>query len=408
MTRLLTSGAETADPRQEPVVLAGNARIVTDDQAHSGYCSFRIIDIGASGGGADISNGTYVGARWTNVPGRWYYSRCWMVIVAPEVSNEIIMSVYHDAVPVQNFVLVSDGTLHRDLATGPLLATGINYYQSFCFEIGVRCDGVTQRHIILRLNGVIIDDIITTNALNYLGNEVRFGIMNPDDLRAIGRKFYMDDIAVNDDTGSENNSWPGINGMIAISASKADVAVGPNWMGGNGAVPYPAGYWQRVFGMPSGGVDPTHPDANMRMMRDSVPFSVDNADIQFESYKQRARYSQQGQPYNIKVTAVQLLCAAAREGTASLQAKLLSSPVSSTITINPASEPPGYYPVGWSVGRSADINGASIDPTIEPVVRLNKLAGSSGTIYCSEAAIQFEYEYTDGSSNIKNRFLCVV
>lgn len=406
MTRLLTSGAETVHPSCEPVILAGDANISTQ-QKHSGWCSFKIGDIGIEGGRVDISNGTYVGARWGHVPGRWYYSRCWMMVVAPEVSNEIIMAVYHNTVPVQNFVLVSDGTLHRDSAAGPLLASGIDYYQWFCFEVGVWCDGVTQRRVILRLNGVQIDNIITTDVLTNLGNEVRFGIINPHVSRATGRNFWMDDIAVNDDTGSENNSWPGVNGKIVVTFPESDVAVGANWKGGNGTNASPGSIWQRVSGAPPRGIAPTDPDANFRQMRDAVPSSVDNADIQLESYEQYVQHVEQ-LLFDVRITSVQLLCSAAREGTAGLQAKLLSSPAGETVTINPPSEPPGAYPDRWSFARSAHINGSSIDSSIGPVVRLNKLAGSSGIAYCCQALVQFEYEHASASSDFKRKFLCVV
>ena len=419
MTRLLTSGAETVHQSCEPVILAGDAHINTQHE-HSGFCSFKIGDIGIEGGGYDISNGTYVGAPWVHVPGRWYYSRCWMMVVAPEVSNEIIMAVYHDTVPVQNFVLVSDGTLHRSSATGPLLATGIDYYQWFCFEIGVWCDGVTQRRVILRLNGAQIDDITTTDALNYPGNEVRFGIINPHVSRASGRNFWMDDIAVNDDTGSENNSWPGIAGKVVVIGPAADVAVGANWKGGNGADLYPVGHWQRVDNKPPLGVASTHQDANMRQIRDAVPSSVDNADLRAEAYQWYAQHVEQLQ-FDIKVTSAQLICSVAREGAAGLQAKLLSNPAGPTFTINPTSEPPGDFwpanplpgqywppPVGWTIARSAHVNGASIDPTIAPVLRLNKLAGSSGIIYCCQAAIQFEYEHVSASSRFSRKYFGVV
>lgn len=396
MTRLAMTGGSDRFLGPE-ILVAGDCHQSPRPVFHSSYNAWNVGDIGIEGGQVDISGGTYLGAKWTNVPGRWYYARAWMFPVAPEIGSEIIFALYHDTVPVQNFVIASDSTLHRDSVAGPSLAY-VPSYSWVCFEIGVWCDHTTQRHVILRVNGVDVDNFITTNALNYPGNQVRFGIINPHVSRASGREIFIDDLALNDDTGTENNSWPGVAGYVQTSYPLADVAVGADWKDGAGNPPADGKYWWKYGN--TGQVPPDFPqDQATEMISNSVSLSVDTADFRYESFQWEAvhmQYPGSSLDYmTVKVTSMRIGVSAARVGTASLQSKLITNPETETITINPPPGPPGYFPDRWGFGYSSFQNGSSIDPYVEPVVRINKLAGSDGIIYVANGLIQFEYEAID-------------
>jgi hypothetical protein len=371
MTRLQTAGAETGALSTEDILSTGTISIQSS-LVRSGAFAFSVSDAVGS---------TYIRTAWTFVASRWFMSRCWIRVVPPTSGNEILLSLVHNTTAIQNYVLASDGNLYRGSVSGTLVAT-LTSGQWYCFELGLWCDSTTQRQVILRINGSQVDNVISTNSLTLPGNTVRFGM--PGSQGAVsGRTIAMDDVALNDDTGSENNSWPDVNGQIVLLAPSSNESVGTNWKGGAGGEIAP-NHYDRVNNAPPLGQASAGSDGVQ--IRDAVASSVQNADFRLPSYQSVIGTDK-------VVTVVQSVCSIARTGTASSQTGLISNPSETTITVNPSAAGPGTFPSSaWITARGATLNKPTVDQTVGPVLRVNKASGSSGTSYCCQAVLQVEYE----------------
>lgn len=372
MTRLQTAGAETGHLSTEDILTSGPTVSIQSSLVRSGGFAFSITD---------ASSATYIRTSWTFVASRWFYSRCWIRVVPPTSGNEILIGLVHNSTAIQNYVLLSNGELRQGSSSGTLIAN-LNSGEWYCFEIGLWCDGTTQRRVVLRINGVQADEVINATSLSFPGNTVRFGL--PGAQGAIsGRIIAMDDIALNDDTGSDNNSWPGIDGKVVLLKPTSNESVGTNWKGGAGGEVAP-NHWDRVDNTPALGQASAGSDGVQ--IRDAVASSTQNADFRLPTYESVIGTDK-------VVTVVQSLFVTGRTGTASSQTGLQSNPSESSFTSNASSAGPGAFPsAAWAIARGPYLNKPTVDQTVGPVLRVSKASGSSGTAYCCQAVLQVEYE----------------
>lgn len=108
-----------------------------------------------------------------------------------------------------------DGSTRTVVGTSSALSTGQWYY----IELGY---GATNSYVEARINGTSIGS--TTSAAGLVAiNQIACGMAifySPTQEEANGN-FYMDDIAVNDSTGSFQNSWPGAGKQVYLRPDAA-------------------------------------------------------------------------------------------------------------------------------------------------------------------------------------------
>jgi hypothetical protein len=170
-------------------------------------------------------------ALFPAVEARWYYARTWYRVDAlPTVAVRIL--TWHangNSSATSNLVMLQpSGQLSYQGPTTPTLSPAVSVNTWFCVEYALRGRLGVGYDMIFRLDGVTLGTGFSSTALTTVGlpDAIRVG---PASISAPMTALWMDDIAVNDDTGAAQNGFPGIDGKIIHLAAIADSAVGADW-----------------------------------------------------------------------------------------------------------------------------------------------------------------------------------
>jgi hypothetical protein len=371
MTRVLFSGAESGIMDGENVTNTGAVTVVSSP-ARSGSFAFQVPD-------APVGS-RYLRVSWTQVLNRWFYTRCWFRLTAIPASATRIAQTLDTSTLLDDVWVRANGTLSVLSGTGPTSAP-IAANEWHCLEIGTWGDGASRRSA-FRLDGVQFDTRLVTT--NLTANIVRVGW--PGGGPNVGSFIYLDDIAVNDDTGGENDSWPDVDGKIYGLLPSANEAVGIDWRGGAGADVTP-NHYDRVNDRPPAGVSNGAAGADNVQIRNAVAGSVQPADFRLPSYDSVVGVNQD-------IKAVQTVSFMARTGAGALETKLVSNPVGAVRSITPSGTAIGTFPssANWPLSLGAVMSSPSVDPAVGPVLRVAKAAGNTGIGACCFAMVMVEVE----------------
>lgn len=388
MTRLLTAGAELGHLSGDPgLITSGSVPIVTSP-VHSGGFTYSVP-----------TAGSFLRFNYTKTPNRWVYSRCWIRVTGfPTSGNfQVVGTVFDSTTTIWSVYLRSDGTLSQSTTIGGGPATApIAVDQWNCLEMGMWGDGTTSRRLILRLNGVQFDDSSTPSSPANYGDSIRWGWI----AASAPGTIYMDDIAINDDTGGNQNSWPGASGAIVLLKPASDQAVGADWKLGTGTNPS-ANAFDALDNTPPVGVASGTAGSDNKQIRDiisNIAAPAADADIKLAPYSSVM-------PVNSAVRVAQAVAVAAHSSNTvaqDVEFGLVSSPSESRPTTNMPINAAGTYPTNWRNVRGNLIYDPSVGSTDQPVLRLGKRTASTVAHLCCLMGLQLEYE---PSSN--QRFMAV-
>lgn len=378
MTRLLTAGAELGHLSGDPGLITPGSAPIVSSPVHSGGFAY-----------SNTTAGNFLRFNYTKTPNRWLYSRCWFRVTAiPAVSTSSLIAAVFDALStVWNVYLRSDGTLSQsNVVPGASPFTPpIAVDQWNCLEVGVWGDSTTSRRIILRLNGVQFDDFSTSSTPTSYGDSVRWGWIST----APGT-IYFDDIAVNDDTGGDQNSWPGASGAIVLLKPVSDQAVGADWKLGTGTNPS-ANAFDSLNNVPPVGVANGVAGSDPKQIRDvvsNITAPASDADIKLAAYSTVM-------PSDSVVRVAQAVAVAAHSSNTvaqDIEFGLVSGPSESRPTINLPINAAGTYPTNWRNARGNVLYDPSVASTDQPVLRLGKRTASTVAHLCCLMGVQIEYE----------------
>src|SRR3954447_21432531 len=350
-----------------------------------------------SGSGAfqmDSSSQNFVQMNWTKTPNRWFYSRCWFqTTLIPASGNQHPVAFVYDGTStlVHTVYVLAGGLLSRDILVGGApTSAAISANQWNCLQIGTWGDGTSAARLVLRLNGVQFDDFTTSLTPANYGDNVRFGAPNG------GWGIYtLDDIALNDETGPEQNSWPGITGKIGLLKPVADHAVGADWALGTGTAPAGTA-WDSVNNTPPLGVPNAQAGSDPKQIRNVVSNILGpaaDADFRLSAYSTVV-------PGGSSVRVLQTLAHLAQSSSSATQSAELGfvSPAETRPTVTVPNTIAATYPNNWYGLRGGWIYNPGSLLSDQAVVRLGKRTATTNALLCS--ALGAYVEYSTGTDHV--------
>ena len=238
MGRLFTAGAESKDVSNTDgqLRLEGTMRIVTTGTiaadtsiVRSGVASFK-CDSGASQGAAGIRY------AFTGTLGRAYFARGYVYLPAAPPTNVSRTSI----IAIQNGSSVgyvvgiasSGGVVYWAMSssTGGTTVSTIPVITDRWFRLELKVSmgsGASDDVVEAMVDGVSIGSFSNGNQSTTAPAEVVFATPS----YASNVVAYLDDLAVNDDQGSDQNTWPG-EGRVALLLPTSDNSAG-SWKAGS-------------------------------------------------------------------------------------------------------------------------------------------------------------------------------
>lgn len=236
MARLLTAGGETADTTAEGFTKIGTNTITFDTgTVRSGSRSLKY----------DATAGNLAGGHqfaFTGATSRNYYIRAYVRFAAAPTSTSPIIRLFngtHDCYAVR---LSTTGTLQLWTASSGGTQVGsdsaaLSTNTWYRVEMRVKIVAGASDEAELMLEGASVASTAVGNVGDVAPGTLQIGWPLAPGANAV---VFMDDVAVNDDQGADQNTWPGDGKVVALSPT-ADSAGGTGWtlgtgtaLGGNG------------------------------------------------------------------------------------------------------------------------------------------------------------------------------
>lgn len=207
---------------------------------------------------------------------------------------------------------------------------------------------------------------------------------------ALGGNADFDDFAINDDQGSDQNSWPGP-GRAVLLKPKADNARGANWTtsesSGN-----TTDLWDALDNRPPQGKADTTGDSNPTkvQVRNAASTNTENLDVDVESYDEAGIPS--AAPIALVQALVRYSMAASSASSTGIGVKAVSNPADSAeATALAAFIAAAAEPSGWFTLRGNVVYAPSPTRGTRPVVRVGKRTLTTRVVMADLLGLYVEY-----------------
>lgn len=331
----------------------------------------------------------------------WWYLRCWVYVdgVGASPQTVTLLRFFSNIGNHTDFRLDSDGLLKAVRAVSMATMT-MPLNQWVCLEIGRRNTSSTLRmQTIWRVNGAVLLSEDFTAGSTVDTNAVRWG--NVATSTGTPPNIYIDDMALNDESGSYQNTFPGNSGKVVFLRAASDNTVGADWKrGAGGAISGNA--YDSVNNFPPVGVSNSAPTdgAQIRDVVSNVSAPASNIDINLETYDSRIPSSQ-------KVTVLQpvaVLGDSSNTLTHDAEYGLLSNPSSTRSTYTTGTTNSSTYPTFWTFPKDT-LHEPTVTQSAAPVIRLGKRTAATTALMCCLIGAYVEYEPLTASGQ---RFMAAV
>jgi hypothetical protein len=188
----------------------------------------------------------------------------------------------------------------------------------------------------------------------------------------------VDDLALNDSTGADQNSWPGA-GTIVLLKAISDNARGVNWVGGAGGT---SNLWDAVDNTPPVGVA-TGSGTNTSQIHNIVKDTTGNYDANLSTYTTAGIIATD----TINVVYPVWNGSGVATGNA---IQLVSNPTITAGTANFSGLTPGTYPTSWAWASQVAYS-PSVTLGTSPVIRIGKRANSTNEVAVDYMGAMVEY-----------------
>jgi hypothetical protein len=244
MARLMWGGCESGHPLTDGFTAQAGTAVVADGSiARSGLYSYK-------------TSGAQSGLRhdFTGVDGRRYYLRTWLRVDSYPVvtggNRQALIRWTQGASPMGcTLEMASDGRLWAVLTAVPSFTyttpDPIPVNTWFCIETsfrglqGTSPDGLKE--MVLKINNVEVANAVTPVTLAQIVNRVEIGTIVSTGITT-PPTVWIDDVALNDDTGTRQNSFPGYGGKIVNLVPISDGTIGADWKNNTNAAFSPGAY----------------------------------------------------------------------------------------------------------------------------------------------------------------------
>lgn len=388
MSRLITAGAEPNHSQVDNVSIGGTVPIVSSP-VRSGNFAYSL---------SYATAGNTVSFNWTGVSGRWFYNRVWFRSTGLSSVARPLSGVLQSSILMFTIFQHPDGTISTSATYGARPHSApVPINEWHCFEVGVMSDGANLFYI-LKLDGVQF--VSSSLGIAQIVNRFRFGTTGATDPNTI----YIDDLALNDDQGSNQNSWPDIHGQIVLITPNNDQAVGVNWALGQGTAPAGLAY-ESVNNTPPLGVSNGVAGADSKQIRNAVASIAQpaaDADLKCPAYSSVIPAGN-----GIKVLAPIFEVGHTSSSIINnLDVGLIDKPSQALTTVALPVGAVSNFTSLWNRVVSDVIYDPSVALSDQAVLRIGRRSAAALTQLCCFAGIMVEYELLPPSSG--QQFLAVV
>lgn len=332
----------------------------------------------------------YVSHSWGNLGLFGYYVRAYFRFdTIPSATTRLLLMRTSTGVALVNARVTSAGKLqlYNEVGAAQIgsdsaatLTTGIWYrIEMFCrTETGatdsceLRLDGVT----VASATGLTLSDLQVYQAL--------IGLVNSP---GANRVAYVDDMAVNNDQGTQNNTWPG-EGKVVYLSPVSDNARDANWTAGAGAT---TDLWDAVNALPPAGVAAASA-TNTSQIKNVASDAVGNYDANVQSY------AAAGLIPSDRITLVQAVAPVGTSSTGISGAlKIVSNPTQSgEDTASHGGTAIGTYGSNWGTHWGSPQTSPSVALGTQPVIRVGKRTASAVELHYCGMHLAVEYTLAAG------------
>jgi hypothetical protein len=359
----------------------------------------------------DLNAASYedVGFSFSGATGTDYYLRaCYRLDALPTVQTNI-MTINAGSANVGYVLVGTDGTLslgdagHASHVSTTIISPGVWYRIELHVQVGTTTANGTLE---LQRDGAAIVTLTgTANAGTAAPTTFYVGKCSAAASTTIG-SILIDDIALNDDTGASQNTWPG-DGAIYLLEPVADYARTGFTDGAGGTT----SLWPAVDNTPPVGVAAANGTATSHIEQPNQS-STQNYQAQLEPY------TTAGVDPAANITLTQGVCNHANSTATAriLGFQVVSNPVIAETTDDTGTTAGGVFPVGWSTMKTGVAYGSGgITPATGPVVEVRKTSATDPDVAMVDfmgiiveaqnpfgnaiQATDIEYHYSGGTAN---------
>lgn len=388
MARLATSGCEIGRLTTSAVT-SGEAPFISNGTVNRETTAVR------SGTGA-FSTPTGAGnAVWAVVPtptlGRKYFFRAYVrASDATPAAAMFPLDLVANGIGVAFAQWETNGTITlRDsnaaqVGSPSAVLADNTYYR---LELGLIIPAAGLGTAELYLNGTLV----ASSAAVDVNNSVTTMTLRVIEQSASSSTMYADDIAINDDTGADQNGYPG-SGKVVLLKPVADSAIGTGWVAGAGGT---TNLWDAV--------DAVQP-AGVVLASATNTSQIKNADATAGNLAYDAAvtdYNTAGILGKIKLTrGVFRLSGSSTTGTNDALGRVVSNPADAADTTFTAAFDvvAGTDPTGWGTWQTPVVYNPVVSRPTRPVVRIIKNAAISRTHMADLMGLMVEYDDADRDS----------
>lgn len=385
MTRLVFSGFETGFENATTKTSGAGTSITYDATIHRG--------------GADrsvkftVTAAQYAALDYTisGVVNRSYFSRVYIYIATlPATRTEDLMT-YVDSTGTINILgirLKTDGNLDfYNHTTATVLATtstapAQNTWHKIEMAYQDKTGSLGNEYMEFRLNNEVI---YVTQSGNADNGPIKLSIGVGNSVGNDTCTVYFDDLAINDDQGSNNNTWPPDEVVVFLKPT-SDNARGANWTGGAGGT---TNLWDAVNNIPPVGVANASA-TNTSQIKNAASDSSGNYDANIETYASKGIV-----PGN-KITAVQgvwnIGCSSATSTSGATH--VVSNPAEgaeTSINFSNGVGAVGTWSSNWKGQWNTIIENPSVTFTTAPVLRIGKRQATTRIGHCDQMGLSVAY-----------------
>jgi hypothetical protein len=360
----------------------------------------------------DLTAASYedVGFSFAGATATDYYARACIRLDALPTVQTVLMVINAGSANVGYVTVATDGTLglgdagHAIHPSTSIISPGVWYRLELHVRVGTTTANGTLE---LQRDGAAIVTLSgTANAGTAAPTTFLAGKCSAAASTVTGT-ILVDDIALNDGSGTSQNTWPG-DGSILLLEPVADYAR-TGWTAGAGST---TNLWQAVDNTPPTGVALANA-TDTSQVKEANASSVEAYQPQLESY------TDAGVDPAANIVLVQ---AVASHGNSTATARVHGLQIAQNpsgggeATDDTGTTVAGIFPVGWSTFKTAVAYGSGgITPTGNPVLNLRKTAGDPDVAMFAFAgllveaqnpfgnaiqAADIQYHYSGGTTNI--------
>jgi hypothetical protein len=328
------------------------------------------------------------------VGGRTYYFRAYFQFTnLPSAANtKIVRFGFSNGISVR---LTTGGKLQlwNDMAgtqigsnSATTLAAGSTWYRvELAITISSDLSAVTAAEV--RLDGVTV---AAATGLNLNGSPPASASFECGWVTAPGasKTCRIDDCALNDSTGSDQNSWPG-DGNVVLLLPISDNARG-NWTGGAGGT---TNLFAAVDNLPPTGASGT--GTNTSQIKTLAVSATDNYDVNLAAYSTALSSGGGGIPAGQVIDVVQTVVEADGDQTATVAFGIQivsnpSGPEQSAVTLGGTNAWPTGW-VGYCLGSNQTVHSPTVVLGTNPVMRVGKRQATTDTLQVCFMGLYVEY-----------------